>query len=198
MNIQKSLLLISVVLGLSACASNTQSIKYYSLGLNGIQDSNDAIQANQVRVVVAPIQLAKFLNQNNMVMQIGEHEIYKANFHRWAEPLDQSISKLLVQKLNNKKSNAYQFVKSNEYMTENSSLHLSLEIDQFHSTDNAQVILSGHYWLHNKEKSFASMKHFSISEQLTRDGYHHSVEKLKGLLGQLANQIVDSIRQHRV
>ncbi len=198
MRIKKSLYLILVILGITACASNSQSIKYYSLNLNGFQESNNTTSSNRVRVVVDSIQLAKFLSQDNMIIQKGEHEIYKANFHRWAEPLDQSITKLLVQKLNNKKGDSYQFVKMHGYATKKSTLHLSLEIDQFHATDNAQVILSGHYWLYNKDKSFEIIKHFNISDQLTSDGYQHSVEKLKRLLDQLANQIIGSIEDHRV
>ncbi len=197
MKIKTNLFLILLIVAISSCASNTQPIKYYSLNLNDFQTSNKAISANQIRVLVEPIQLAKFLDQDNMVIQIGKHEIYKANSHRWAEPLDQSIVKLLVKKLNNKTDNTYQFVKRGRHESKNPSLHLYLEIDQFHSTDNAQVILSGHYWLYSEDHSFETMKYFNISDGLTGDGYQHSVEKLICLLGQLVMQITNTIKEPR-
>ncbi len=189
----KNSFLFVFILGLSACHSNTQSIRYYSLNLNSFQNSGKMITSDKVRVVIDPIRLVKFLNQDNMIIQIGENEIYKASFHRWAEPLDQSIIKLLVQKLNDKKSNVYQFVKRYGVTSQKSALHLGLEIDQFHSTDNAQVILSGHYRLYTKDQSFEMMEYFNLSDQLTSNGYPHSVQKLKGLLDQLAEQIFAAI-----
>jgi len=199
MKVTKIICLISVVLALTACASNTQTIRYYSFNLNGFQQTVDTETSSRISIIVDPILLADFLDQDNLVMQLGANEVYKANYHRWAEPLDQAVSKYLVQKINDKIGNEYHFVKSNRMYNriKKSNLHLNLEIDQFHSTDNAEVVLSGHYYFYDKDKSYESIKHFNVTEPLTTDGYQHSVEKLNGLLDQLIIQLIDSLETHK-
>ena len=194
MKIIKGLFPIFIVLALSACASSGKQVKYYSLTLNSEYQSSDhtnRVGTDKHHIVVDPIHLAKFLRQDGLVMQIGEHEIVTANYHRWAEPLEDAISKLLVQELN-AKSNSYQFGRMVGQWNQNAILNLRLEFDKFHATDNAQIVASGRYWFYEKNKFLGVDQSFDISIGLTRDGYLHAVEKLEQVIGKLSEQIIDS------
>ncbi len=195
MKIIKVLFPIFIVLALSGCASSDKQVKYYSLTLNSEYQSSDhtsRVGTNKPHVVVAPIHLAKFLRQDRLVMQIGEHEIVTAYYHRWAEPLEDAISKLLVQELN-AKSNSYQFGRMVGQWNQNTTFNLKLEFDKFHATDNAQIVASGRYWFHEKNKFLGVDQSFVISIDLTRDGYLHAVEKKEQVIGELSEQIIESI-----
>jgi uncharacterized protein len=198
MKIIKGLLYVLIVLLLFACASSNKQVKYYSLTLNNEYPSLATIhQANtantkQPRVVVGPIHLARFLRQDGLVIQIGEHEIVTANYHRWAEPLEEAIAKLLVQELNSK-SDYYQFARMAGQWDQNATLHLRLEFDKFHATDNAKIVASGRYWLHEQNKALRMGQTFNVSNHLTRDGYLHAVEKLEQAIGKLSDQIIASL-----
>jgi uncharacterized protein len=199
MRITKYLIVICITLNLFACASTKEkeSVKYYSLGLNPEyinQDIANQVDTNKSRVIVGPIQLAAFLRQKNMIMQIGDHEIYSANYHRWAEPLDEAIGKLLIQELNNR-SEAYQFEKKMGYWNQNARYSLRLDFENFHASDNAETIVSGRYWFYGKEQTLKLDRLFNYADSLTRDGYLHSVEKLKQAIVTLADEIIESLNK---
>tara|TARA_R110002073_G_scaffold200357_1_gene359467 strand:- start:425 stop:820 length:396 start_codon:yes stop_codon:yes gene_type:complete len=125
-------------------------------------------------------------------MQIDAHEIYTANYHRWAEPLDEGIAKLLVQVLN-KKSDYYQFGRKLEPWKQNVDFYLRLEFEKFHATNSAQVVATGRYWFYTRDSLLKIDKPFNISINLTRNGYLHTVEKLKLAINKLSVEIMDSL-----
>ncbi len=196
MRIIRNLFYIITVLILVACASSSKQVKYYSLTLNSDYQSptiaNNQGNTAQIHVMVEPIRLANFLRQEGLVLQIGEHEIVIANYHRWAEPLEEAIAKLLVYELNNK-SDQYQFARRIGQWHEDATLHLRFEFDKFHATDNAKVVTSGRYWLYEKNKALKVDHTFNVSNGLTRDGYLHAVEKLEQAVGTLSDQIIISL-----
>ncbi len=197
MRIFRGLLYAFIILTVFACATTGKQVKYYSLNLN--KDYQSLVAANQTntklpRVVVGPIHLANFLRQDRLVMQIGEHKIISANHHRWAEPLEEAISKLLTHELN-AKSEYYQFGRMIGQWKQNAPFNLRLEFERFHATDDAQVVVSGRYWFYESNQALGlnQTQTFDISMGLTHDGYLHAVEKLEQAIGQLSNQIIDSL-----
>ena len=196
MKIIKHLGIILLASILWACTS-VEPVKYYSLALNTdhkAPNNNNQSTIDKPRVVVGPVHLAIFLRQEGIVMQIGEHEIYTASYHSWAEPLDEAIAKLLVQQLN-KKSKSYQFERMMGRWNQNAEFDLRLDFEQFHATDDAKIYVSGRYWFYKKDKILKIDKTFNISEKLTHDGYLHSVEKLKQAMDKLSDKIIVS-RDH--
>ena len=51
------------------------------------------------RLRIAPIELADYLKRKEMVVRTGTNEILYAVFHRWAEPLDAGIRRVLADDL---------------------------------------------------------------------------------------------------
>jgi uncharacterized lipoprotein YmbA len=187
------LLLVTLV----GCASSTKSIKYYSLDLNSTNGSSEASIAtkdakNQSPLVeVAPIELPSFLNQGGLIIQLGEHELVTANYHRWAEPLDKAISRLLVKQLS-KQNKSYRFERSAFNLRGNKQFQLKIEINKFHATDQATVITSGRFIIYDSKSQRIAERRFSINKPLSKDGYLHSVGQLKITIEQLATLITES------
>jgi uncharacterized lipoprotein YmbA len=182
---------------LFGCASSTVPIKFYNFNMGYKNETNinsKDLKTNnkKSRVIVAPIQLPHFLNQEGLVMQIGENEIYTANYHRWAEPLSDAIRKLLVRELNNK-SNHYYFEKSVGRWNQNARYNLRLEFDNFQASSSAKISVSGRYWLYGKNESLKLDNTFGLNETLNNDGYLHAIEQLEKAVKKLALDIVDSL-----
>ncbi len=197
MSVIRILFYVVIISILFACASSNKQVKYYSLTLNNdhhslLTTANNSANIEQPRVVVGPIHLAKFLRQGGLVVQIGEHEVNTANYHRWAEPLEEAIAKLLVQELNSR-SDTYQFARRVGQWNQNATLHLGLEFDKFHATDKAKTVTSGRYWFYEKNNILKMNQTFYVSESLTHDGYLHAVEKLEQGIGRLSDQIIASL-----
>ena len=89
---------IGILASLVACASNPAQDHYYSLVLASDNELM-AINENKAdrRMIVGPIQLARYLDQPGLPIQTSESQIQSANHHFWAEALDEAIAKVLVQ-----------------------------------------------------------------------------------------------------
>lgn len=187
------LLLFSIVL--SACSSTSELTKFYSLNLHDtIAKTTDTGGLSKTKVVVNLVNLAQFLKQDKLVMQVGDYEIYFAEYHRWAEPLENEITKLLIEDLN-RYSETFQFVRMSRQSNNSSSIQLHIQIDKFHPTDSSKVFLTGDYEIFKQDQSMHINKSFNISESLAADGYLHSVEKLKQLVAVLSDQLVNSFNE---
>lgn len=201
MRMVKYILVVFSIGLLQACASSpTDRVKYYSLSLNSSEVTHQSIKhVNQhaSRIVVGPVQLPKFLRQDKLIMQVGTHEIYNANFHRWAEPLEESIAKVLVQTLNQDNTH-FSFSRIFPQWRTSAKFNLKLEFEKFHATDNAEIVVSGRYWLYDDQSNLKIDQTFTITDTLTQDGYAHAVEKLQDALSQLSADISRTLNQFTV
>ena len=92
----KSAVFVSL-LGVAACTSAPVEEHHYSLVLDALNGSN-AVQSSETdaTLAVTSITLPEYLRSNNLVMQVGSNEILPARRHFWAEPLDDSIKRVLA------------------------------------------------------------------------------------------------------
>jgi uncharacterized protein len=190
----KSLVIVLFIFSLSACTSSSEPVRYYSLSLNSDYKAvrlNLNTREELPRVAVGPIQVPSFLRQEGLVIQIGRHEIYTANYHRWVEPLEEAIAKLLIRELN-AKSDTYYFEKSDVRWSKNFNLTLKLEFENFQPTDKSKLSVNGHFWLLNDKQKVEVEEPFGFFEELTYSGYLHSVGQLEVTIKKLAEKIIVS------
>lgn len=184
----RSILLLTLGL-LAGCSSTPQQLNYYFLTPSGEAIETDKAASSQEAsiVLLEEIRLADYLNQSSLTMQLNDYQLYYARQHIWAEPLQSSISKALLNDLNRQRD--LRFIGLREPSGAEPAFRLSVQIDHFVATDNAEVIASGKYWLANGDGQLLLDNSFALERSLQRDGYLHAVEQLRGLLAELAQQI---------
>ncbi len=200
MKIIKNLVCMVLILALHACASSAGPVKYYTLSSaadNKVRDVEDKGNMVASRVTIGPVYLAKFLRQGGIVTRIGNHEIYMANYNRWAQPLNTAIVELLVQDLNHKTNN-YQFERMAGAWNDNATFNLRLRFDKFYIRDNATVTIGGRYWLYEKKGGLKIDKTFDITHSLNQDGYPHAVDMLSRAVDELSGQIISLVNKKLV
>jgi uncharacterized lipoprotein YmbA len=144
-------------------------------------------------VVIAVKELPQYLNQPNLVLQLASHQLHYAHAHVWAEPLKEGLSKALLSDLNSH-SKKFDFIDEGNDLGIESEARLQLEVDYFHADQDAQVILSGRYWLTFSDKNNQAIRQkYTLKTSLETDGYLHSVEKMRSLVKQLALKIAKDI-----
>ena len=108
MKTAKKISLLSLALSATmilGCSSSSTTSHYYLL--NKPPMTQQAVQAavsknsqSPKSVFAVQVQLAEYLNQPYIVMQLGTHQINYSSFHLWAEPLLLGIKKSLLFDLN--------------------------------------------------------------------------------------------------
>jgi len=182
----KAFSLAIMVLALISCTSSPQRTKHYKFNPSATHIS---VNKTTKHIVVNSLQLATFLDQPGLVIQLDKNQVYTSRYHRWAQPLRETLFNTLIQELNNASSTGYLFSKEKPLSAKSGSAQLYIDVEQFNSTNQSQVIFSGQFWVYTQGKTLMANQHFHITEQLSEDGYPHSVNMLQLTIIQLAKEI---------
>ena len=88
-----------VVLSASACASSPDSHFYMLAPMQEAAVSAPDPADSRVRICVGPVLVPGYLDRLPVCVRDSAHEVTYAEFHRWAEPLEDGISRVLVENL---------------------------------------------------------------------------------------------------
>jgi uncharacterized lipoprotein YmbA len=92
------LLGLAVVLAHAAGCARTQPTRYYTL--SPVQPAAAAsAPASALRIGVGPVVLPDYLDRAQMATMVGPNEVIYSEFHRWAEPLDAMLARVLAEDL---------------------------------------------------------------------------------------------------
>lgn len=202
MNIQMTSRIVFIaILSLAVAACSSQSAtkaNYYLLNEANSQalgePKESGLDNSLVHYIsIDKIRLSGFLSQPNIAMQMKDHQLYFSNSHLWAERLDSGIFKSLLNDLNQQSSSLH-FVSHGSPEISKTSAKLIVEVEHFIATVNSEVILKGKFWLVQEAANDNSIsknikQSFSYSLTLEKDGYPHSVSKMRELLTLLSDDI---------
>lgn len=94
-------MLCSVLTVFGGCASSTKPSKFYVL--SALPQSEPIAQTTtgdaDILIGIGPITLPAYLNRSQIVTRTSENELNLAEFHLWAEPLKDNISRVLMESL---------------------------------------------------------------------------------------------------
>ena len=187
--------LIFVVIG---CSSKPiPETQYFVLNPNtqatSVSQSNSSENDENKIVLLKPIKLAEFLDQPGIILLTNTHQIEIAHYHRWGEPLKRSLHRYILDTLTTQ-SPQHSFRNDDKYYSDQIHQKLEITVNQFHGTTDGSALLSGH-WMLQQSDSKTSIVHepFSYQATLASSGYPELVNQLALLLGQLCNDIANSI-----
>lgn len=176
-----ALLIMPNLFGCSS-SNSSQQTKYYLFDANPKQIESTQAKLNKPQYQVSTVNLPLYLNSSSLVMKKDDMEIVIANYHRWADRLDSSITRALIDDLNHAHA---QFL----FVTQcNACPSLTLNIDHFYPNAQGEVIIKGSYQLVNAQGSSQPID-FYLQSNLNEDGYAHAVMQMRGLITKLVSTI---------
>ena len=182
----------------TACAAAPPQIQHYVLETRARPSGQPSVisaaadKVSAALVVVGPVGLAEYLDQPSLVMQQGGHTFHVAQYHVWAEDLSRALTRALVHDLE-RQDTPYRFEDHADQHGDTAARRIRLRIDQFHPTDQNQVILAGQYWIYQKEQLLAR-RSFALQNILQENGYLHAVDSMRQIAKQLAAQLAEALR----
>lgn len=165
----KIVIIITAVLlmTLCGCAQTTPPQNHYYL-LNPLQNQSSELSTTPP---ILRIELAQFLSQGSLVLQLDDQQIQPSHYHRWAEPLPGMIERYLQRR----------FQQGNQLQEKTSVV---IVIDRFHGSPTGEAWLSGQWWQSNKVPH-----RFNFQAKQDSAGYAGLVITLQHLLDRLAKEI---------
>jgi uncharacterized lipoprotein YmbA len=191
----------------SSCTSKPLSVRYYLLHTPEIKVSNTTLVTKSTTstptktkpiAVLQSLDVADYLRQSSLVMQVDQHQLYYSRQDVWAEKLQSSFYKALLQDLN--ATGQRNYVASDSPNATQAAAAVTIRLDHFHATDSSTVVSSGRYWLSGNNQqidkviNLTSSSHvFFFESDLKQDGYAAAVKQMRTLVTSLATQIEKDI-----
>ena len=147
------------------------------------------------RVALGRISTAAYLDRVGIVLEDRNHRITVARNHRWAEPLSESLRRMLQVEI----SRAAGFGVGDEPVSgSRQEILIDVQIYQFHGAFSGAAKLIAN-WRLRKANSDEIIKSYAFSRQaaLRADGYDILVQTQIDLLVELAVAIAASLKEER-
>ncbi len=178
---------------LASCASDPASNTQYLLPGDGSAPVPAAAEHSRV-LVVRPLQIADFLNDEGIVLQLDDITLNQASSNRWAEQPAMMLQRGLRQRLANR-------LPDTEVLDSGSrasgDLQLLVEINSFQGTHNGEAVAAGQWQLRGESGEVLVQRNFQAITRLDDDGYPALVRALGRSWDQVATEIATGISGSR-
>ncbi|MDV6319104.1 membrane integrity-associated transporter subunit PqiC [Chromohalobacter sp. HP20-39] len=194
-------LLVIVGLGLitmvlAGCASQGIEQSRYTLP----SEVKDVDVAGNFRgsVWLAPPNMASYLKDGGIVMQLGELRIHQARHHLWAEPLARQLQERMRRHLAQALPNAEVLLRGQPAAAPSPALHVQLDVDRFQGRDDGMAVVSGEWRIRDDQDRTLSRESFKIARPLEDDGYPALVRALGAAWKTLGDRLAETLAEVEV
>lgn len=153
-----------------------------SFAMEQAANADPRAQAALARVTVAP-----YLRRHGIVLETAERRLETARDHRWAQPLDQSLRRLLQLTI---AGTSGVTVAGDPESAASPQYLIDVDVHRFHGTADGQVQLAADWQLRRAEDgTVAARHHFAEHRSTTAAGYPALVNAHAALVEELAATI---------
>ena len=198
-------LIVVALLAMAGCGS-TRPSNFYQLDepaatrLSGLERGT--------AVGVGPVNLPPYLDRPQIVIRGAGHKLELSEFHRWAEPLNETISRVIIVNLSNmlESTRVYKIPRRNKTIP----LEFRIEIDfaRFDGMPGGNALLVARWTLYGQTESALVTKVSIISESSGAEGsggsessdevsFENLIAAQNRTLQRLSREIFDAINAKR-
>ena len=150
-----------------------------------------------IAVGVGPVNLPAHLNRSQIVTRATDYQLALSESHQWAEPLKDSVSRVLVTNLSNMlKSNRVFVIPRRQKIS--LDFQVSIDVERFDGRLGEEVILGARWSLHGSDTREPLLSQITIVKEKPKDGTYESlVAASSRTLEVLSLEIADAINARR-
>lgn len=199
MTVIRTLALLGLLSWLGGCATNAAPTRHYGLppdqmAASGIGTSETDGQRSAPRVlVVRPLAMASFLEQQGIVLQLDDITLNPARDHLWAEELGPMLERGLRRRLGHRLPDTRVLAEANPAAPPR-AMTLRLEVESFQGRYDGQAVAAGQWQLRDAEGELLILDTFEVETPLDADGYPALVRALGQSWDTLADRLAERIR----
>ena len=183
--------------GLAGCASSASAPTTYMLPASQQELTASQQYSQRLAVVVAPIRIASHLDNEGIVMQLNDIEVYQARQHLWAEGIGQQLQQQLQQRLSVALPNA-QVVSQGQPVSSGMAVReLRLQVNRFQGQQSGDALAEGQWQLLDGSGQLLTQRRFSVTAPLADNGYPALVRALALAWQQQADALATELSASR-
>ena len=150
-----------------------------------------------VAVGVGPIELPAHLNRSQIVTRATDYQLELSESHQWAEPLKDSVSRVIAVNLSNMLESNRVFVIPRRQKV-SLDFQVSIDISRFDGRLGEAAILGARWTLYGRDKREPLLSKVTIVYEQTEDGTYNALVAASSLaLEALSTEIAEAINARR-
>jgi len=183
------------VLNFLGCGTSQPSHFYLLRALAPASDSGlSQARPSSLSLGLGPVTFPQYLDRPQIVTKASAHEVELAEFHKWAEPLQENFANVLQENL----SALLSTDRILRYPWKRPSLldyQLSLDVIQFDGTKSQEAVLKVRWTLVGEDgETLLAEKTSYFSEPVGGSDYEDFVQAMSRTLDSLSQEIADTIK----
>ena len=187
-------LIAAALLAVAGCAVTPppnfyQLDEYASTRLSGLERG--------LAVGVGPVNLEPYLDRPQIVIRGIGHKLELSEFNRWAEPLKDSVSRVIIVNLSNMLESTRVFKGPRRNKTIPLEFRIEIDIARFDGTLGGDALLVARWTLYGRQETALLTKVSIISEASGAEGFDNLIAAQNRCLQMLSQEIVDAINANR-
>jgi len=146
-----------------------------------------------IAVGVGPLNLPAYLDRPHIVTRATEHRLQLSEFNRWAEPLKESMLRVIAVNLSNELETTRVFALPRRRPVVPIEFKVEINVARFDGRLGGEVVLVARWILLGKEDQLISTKVSILREQSVGGDYAALIKAQNRTLHKLSNEIAEAI-----
>ena len=187
----------AVMVLLWGCASTTQPSKFYVLSALTQPEATIQVTTSNADMLIGigPVTLPAYLNRSQIVTRTSENELKLAEFHLWAEPLKENISRVLMESLSNL-LNTNRIVTYPWRASISVAYQITFDVVRFDVGSDGNALLNVYWAVYGKDGKEELLKKKSIFRESAESKDYHSIVAAQNLtLREFSREIASTIKK---
>jgi uncharacterized lipoprotein YmbA len=147
-----------------------------------------------IAVGIGPVNVAAYLDRPQIVVRGDGHKLELSEFNRWAEPLKDSISRVIGVNLSNMLETTRVFKIPRRNKTIPLEFRIEIDIPRFDGKLGGDALLVARWTLYDREEEALLTKVSIISESSGGEGFDNLIAAQNRCLQKLSQEIVSAIK----
>ncbi|MDY0207058.1 MAG: ABC-type transport auxiliary lipoprotein family protein [Pseudomonas sp.] len=187
----RALLAGVALLLIAGCASKTAQPSSYMLPASAPEQEYSSALA----VAIAPIRLTGLLDNEGIVMELNDIEVYQARQHLWAEDIGVQLQQQLQQRLTLSLPSAQIVAKGQPLQAGLAQREVRVSVNGFQGSYNGNAIVQGQWLLLGENGQLLQQQNFRIEQPLPADGYPTLVRTLAAAWDQVSEELAAALAE---
>ena len=184
--------LFVLLLGCMAC-SRTPSPSFYLLTSAENVKAAETPRVPNLRIGLLPVQVAGYLDKQQMITRSNANTLNLDDFHLWGEPLKDNMRRVLQENLSRLRPTDAVFYFP-DTKQESSTLQIALRLTQCECDSNGQAALSATWEVYsNEKKQVITTRSVSLASRPLNHSHAALAAALSRLTGELSQAVSKSL-----
>lgn len=172
--------LLLACLLLSGCAGSSAATRFYLLSPPAPGDMRSVPGVPQAKVAVGPVSVPSYLDRPQIVTREGDGvRLALAEFDRWAEPLAESLPRVLAEDISRALGGGHVLVFPGA-SAEDADIRVAVDVNRLDGSLGGAVVLDA--WWALLDRSGATLRRGRVVERRPAGGDHAAMVTAQGVL----------------